>query len=287
MLNYNFNDSMQYDFGVHDQKKKKNEGEEFKQPVPKKDRTIKIPKVFEFQFYDNFEELQALGKKIQTAQDNYKIVSEEDKERFRELAATGFFDWTLKEYQAFIKGIRKHHFADIESIAREVETKTSEEVEEYLKVFMVRYRELREKDVVMAKLQKQDFEDRNIETIRNFTKDKQESYAILLQENNFFNRNSYLTLIERAHNKMVHGTEDSKKEKDLQLKIDHFFHSQSQKMVQEQLKYICMAVRAEECLRGHLAFQSERKNMRAVIQRSHTFNKGFKEGIHAQDQKMN
>jgi len=24
---------------------------------------------------------------------------------------------------------------------------------------------------------------------------------------------------------MVHGTEDSKKEKDLQLKIDHFFHS--------------------------------------------------------------
>ena len=27
--------------------------------------------------------------------------------------------------------------------------------------------------------------------------------------------------------------------------------------------------------------------MRAVIQRSHAFNKGFKEGIHAQDQKMN
>jgi hypothetical protein len=74
MLNYCFNDQMQYDFGsnVHDLKKKSQKGEgEEKQPVPKKDRTIKIPKVYEFQFYDNFEELQALGKKIQHAQDNY------------------------------------------------------------------------------------------------------------------------------------------------------------------------------------------------------------------------
>lgn len=57
---------------MHDLKKKSQKGEgEEKQPVPKKDRTIKIPKVYEFQFYDNFEELQALGKRIQHAQDNY------------------------------------------------------------------------------------------------------------------------------------------------------------------------------------------------------------------------
>ena len=29
-----------------------------------KDRTIKIPKLYEFQFFDNFEELQAIGRKI-------------------------------------------------------------------------------------------------------------------------------------------------------------------------------------------------------------------------------
>lgn len=84
-----------------------------------------------------------------------------------------------------------------------METKTAEEVEEYLKVFMLRFRELKEKDIVLAKLQKQDFEKRNIDTIRDFNADKQRDYALLLQENNFFNRNSYLTLIERAHNKMV------------------------------------------------------------------------------------
>jgi len=68
------------------------------------------------------------------------------------LASTGFLDWNSKEYSAFIKGIRKHHFADVESISREIETKTPAEVEEYLKVFMLRFRELKEKDVVLQKL---------------------------------------------------------------------------------------------------------------------------------------
>jgi len=60
----------------------------------------------------------------------------------------------------------------VEAIAREIETKTAEDVEEYLKVFMLRFRELKEKDVVLAKLQKQDFEQRNIETIREFNESK-------------------------------------------------------------------------------------------------------------------
>jgi hypothetical protein len=138
----------------------------------------------------------------------------------------------VKEYQAFIKGIKKHHFTDVQAIATEVETKTAVEVEEYLRVFLVRFKELKEKDIVLNKMQKQDIEKRNLETIKSFTLDKQQEYAMLLQENNFFNRNSYLALIERAHNKLVGVDSDQKgSTKDLQLKIDHFFHSQSQKMV--------------------------------------------------------
>ena len=97
---------------------------------------------------------------------------------------------------------------------------------------MLRFKELKEKDVVLSKFQKQDFEQKNLETIRDFTPDKQQEYAILLQENNYFNRNAYLALIERAHNKMVgHEADDQKSGKNFQLKIDHFFHSSSQKMV--------------------------------------------------------
>ncbi len=99
---------------------------------------------------------------------------------------------------------------------------------------MLRFRELKEKDIVLQKMQKQDIEQRNLETIKAFDAEKQKSYAILLQDNTFFNRNSYLALIERAHNKMVGQNDQEKKgHKDLQLKIDHFFHSQSQKMVEE------------------------------------------------------
>ena len=39
--------------------------------------------------------------------------------------------------------------SDVEAIAKEVETKTVQEVEEYLKVFMVRFRELKERDIVL------------------------------------------------------------------------------------------------------------------------------------------
>jgi intein-encoded DNA endonuclease-like protein len=60
MLNYSLNDSlMNYDYNP--EKKSK---EEYKAPQPKKDRAIKIPKLYEFQFFDNFEELQAIGRKI-------------------------------------------------------------------------------------------------------------------------------------------------------------------------------------------------------------------------------
>lgn len=76
------------------------------------------------------------------------------------------------------------------------------------------------------------------------------------------------------------------KPQDLQLKIDHFFHSQTQKMVQEQLKYISIAIRAEDCLRGHMIFQNERKNMRKLIQRSKVFSQGYQEGISAKEKAL-
>ena len=113
---------------------------------------------------------------------------------------------------------------DIEAIAREIPTKTIEEVQEYFNVFMMRFRELKEKDLVLQRIQKKDFEERNLETIRDF--DISKNYALLLQENHFVSINAYLAMIERAHNKMVAAQETNHAaHKGLQLKIDHFFHS--------------------------------------------------------------
>jgi hypothetical protein len=95
-------------------------------------------------------------------------------------------------------------------------------------------------------------------------------YALFLQDNHYYNRNSYLALIQKAHEKMVRSESDDRMhqqmhQKDLQLKIDHFFYAQNSKMVQEQLKYVAIAVRAEDTLKGHLKYLKERKDMRKTI----------------------
>ena len=73
----------------------------------------------------------------------------------------------------------------------------------YFNVFMHRFRELKEFDQVIMKFQKKDFEERNLETIREFCPDKADDYIVLVQENHYFNRNSYLGLIGKAHEKLV------------------------------------------------------------------------------------
>lgn len=47
MLNYNFDENMNYDFN-HQAPLKKSKGDKEETKVVKKDRTIKIPKLYEF-----------------------------------------------------------------------------------------------------------------------------------------------------------------------------------------------------------------------------------------------
>lgn len=49
-------------------------------------------------------------------------------------------------------------------------------------------------------------------------------------------------------------------------------------MAQEQIKYVVTALRAEECLKRHLVFSSDRQKMKAAIARSKAFATGC-EGI--------
>jgi hypothetical protein len=62
----------------------------------------------------------------------------------------------------------KHDIGVVDAIALEVDTKTPEEVKCYYEVFMHRFRELKESDQIILKFQKKDFEERNLETIRDF-----------------------------------------------------------------------------------------------------------------------
>eukprot|EP00347_Sterkiella_histriomuscorum_P020084 403339166 len=250
---------------------------------PKKQKLTMLAAVYDFQFYQEYdlikEQIAYLKEKI----NQRELVTDEELNSLKELLSTGFHNWTIKEYQKFVKAIRKFDMLDIKSIAEYIETKTEEEVQEYMNVFLLRFKELKEKDVVLSKIYNMNLEQKILETIRDF--DINKNYVMLLQENNYYNRNLYLATIEKEHNKMVNP---GKKEKpqDLQLKIDHFFHSQTSKMVQEQLRYIALAVRAEDTLRGHLSHQNERKRMRAMIERSKQFSQGYQEGISAKEKDL-
>ena len=63
------------------------------------------------------------------------MVPFELKDHYESMLATGFTEWTLSDYKQFFKAFRKRDLNDLEGIASEIETKSTEEVATYLKVF--------------------------------------------------------------------------------------------------------------------------------------------------------
>lgn len=61
---------------------------------------------------------------------------------------------------------------DYVSIAREVESKTPEQVHAYMDIFFKRFRELKERELVLMKFEKKTFEQRTLEMIKDFDKAK-------------------------------------------------------------------------------------------------------------------
>jgi hypothetical protein len=72
-----------------------------------------------------------------------------------------------------------------------------------------------------------------LETIREFDEERANEYVVLLQENHYFNRNSYLSIMSKAHDKLTGQNSNSKLQSGLQLRLDHFMHAQPKHMVQE------------------------------------------------------
>ena len=85
------------------------------------------------------------------------------------MLASGFADWTLQDYKQFFKAFRKRSLEDVEGIASEIESKTPDEVASYFHIFCQRFHEVKERDQVLLKLQKKDFETQNLE-VKNFPK---------------------------------------------------------------------------------------------------------------------
>lgn len=136
-----------------------------KAPIPKN-----FPNIFDFQFYPRrlFDILEKelnffrksigwkplppedlTGKEAEKAQkeeqlkiDNALPLTEKEEEEKEKLLKNEFGEWSKREFRQFINANEKYGRHELESIAREVETKTYEEVVKYSKVFWKRINEL-------------------------------------------------------------------------------------------------------------------------------------------------
>ena len=87
------------------------------------------------------------------------------KQEYADQTSQGFSEWTQRDYLQFIKAFRRRPIDDVEGIASEVDSKTTEQVQHYLNVFLTRFRETKERDIVIRKFQHKDFDQKNLETI--------------------------------------------------------------------------------------------------------------------------
>merc|ERR1712012_272063 len=98
------------------------------------------------------------AKKIQKEEqrkiDEADELTEEEQDEKEDLLTQGFTNWSKRDFNQFIRLHEKYGRDDIDSISKEIEGKTPEEVVEYSKVFWERCQELQDIDRLMAQIEK-------------------------------------------------------------------------------------------------------------------------------------
>jgi hypothetical protein len=86
--------------------------------------------------------------------DDAEELTEEEQEEKNELLTQGFTIWSKRDFNQFIRLHEKYGRNDINSISKEIEGKTPEEVIEYSKTFWERCQELQDIDRIMTQIEK-------------------------------------------------------------------------------------------------------------------------------------
>ncbi|BGP15381.1 hypothetical protein JCM10213_001427 [Rhodosporidiobolus nylandii] len=98
------------------------------------------------------EELEAERAEEQEAIDNAEPLTEEDKKTKEDLKDLGYADWTKREFQQFCRGLEVHGRDDVDGIAREIPSKTIDQVRDYHATFWERYEEIEDHPKILERL---------------------------------------------------------------------------------------------------------------------------------------
>uniref|UniRef100_A0A0N5AGX8 SWI/SNF related, matrix associated, actin dependent regulator of chromatin, subfamily a, member 5 n=1 Tax=Syphacia muris TaxID=451379 RepID=A0A0N5AGX8_9BILA len=151
--------------------------------APKAPKPPKLPNVQDFQFYPKrlldllekevYLHRKTIGYKVAQKQpdlpakeaekkqkeeqkkiDSAVPLTEEEQTEKAELLTQGLSNWTRREFQQFVKANEKYGRNDLENIAKEIDTKTLAEVEEYAKLFWERFEDLTDHERILATIEK-------------------------------------------------------------------------------------------------------------------------------------
>merc|ERR1719242_1342158 len=98
------------------------------------------------------------AKKIQKEEqrkiDDAEELTEDEQEEKEDLLSQGFTNWSKRDFNQFIRLHEKYGRDEVDSISKEIEGKTPEEVKEYAAVFWDRNHELQDIDRIIAQIEK-------------------------------------------------------------------------------------------------------------------------------------
>ncbi|KAH9485950.1 ISWI chromatin-remodeling complex ATPase ISW2 [Psilocybe cubensis] len=103
---------------------------------------------------DTPEVLEAERQAAQEFIDEAEPLDDDDLERKEECIRQGFPEWSRRDFQQFVRGLETHGWgADATLLAQEIQDKTPEEVEKYMKVFNRKCKTLAEYPRIKARIE--------------------------------------------------------------------------------------------------------------------------------------
>merc|ERR1712141_131408 len=99
-------------------------------------------------------EAKKIQKEEQRKIDEADELTEEEQEEKEDLLTQGFTNWSKRDFNQFIRLHEKYGRDEIDSISKEIEGKTPEEVKDYAAVFWERKEELQDIERIIAQIEK-------------------------------------------------------------------------------------------------------------------------------------
>ncbi|KAI9849806.1 MAG: hypothetical protein M1837_000018 [Sclerophora amabilis] len=114
--------------------------------------------------------------------DDATPLTEEEQEQKNRLSEEGFAHWNRRDFQQFINGSAKHGRKNHDEIAKDVDSKTNEEVRDYANVFWRRYSEITDYPKYISAIEAGEEKSRKIRHQRKMLRQKMEMYRVPLQQ---------------------------------------------------------------------------------------------------------